>query len=114
MTQLDTARLHLRATHRRVTWVPPELTLTRENGTDLRHTVELGYPSGTLEIVRALEDLGVQVDASRRVASAALKKAGQSRTDGLCRLEVQPGAKDLGGSRFPEPLGNHPLTDLLF
>lgn len=65
----------------RVAWVPERVTLTRhdEEG-DLRHTIALApsVPPGTKEVADALDELGVALGASRRVAGEQLRKAGRS------------------------------------
>lgn len=65
----------------RVAWAPEKVTLTRhdlECG-NLRHTIALAcdVPAGTKALAETLDQLGVPLAASRRVAAKALRDAGK-------------------------------------
>lgn len=81
--------IRLRRTHQRIGWAPEKVTLTRSED-PLRHVlVAGGWPAGTAEVARLLDDLGVGVDASRRAAQAALKAAGESRRNDVVGAAVK-------------------------
>jgi hypothetical protein len=74
--------LKLRATHRRMAWVPEVVNLRRVEN-DLRYeVVRDAYPAGTKDAADALDAAGVPLDASCRAAQAALRDAGQGRSMG--------------------------------
>lgn len=63
----------VRATHRRISWVPESFALRREE-CPLRHMIVRGaYPEGTRTLAARLDAAGVPSDASRRKASLMLK-----------------------------------------
>jgi hypothetical protein len=64
------------ARKRRMGWVPDQVKLLRSDD-PLRYTLTEGnmYPTGTAEMVAALDALGVPVEVSVRAARAALKAA---------------------------------------
>jgi hypothetical protein len=69
----------LRATKRRVRWVPERVALTVVDEPCLHHKpADYAWPAGTLEAAEKLDQVGVPVDASRRAAGAALRAAGFS------------------------------------
>jgi AAA domain len=68
--------VQLRATHRRVNWVPEHLTLRRDLE-PLRHIpVDTAYPTGTRELAARLDELEVPLYASRREAERMVREAG--------------------------------------
>lgn len=75
LTQRDDG-LRLKATHRRLGWVPEFVDLLRlEN--PLRHERALvTWPAGTAEVARLLDQLDVPLDTSRRNATDLLREAG--------------------------------------
>ncbi len=76
LTTKDGAGLTVRATHRRMAWVP-DLVEVERKADPLRHVRVNGtWPAGTAETARALEELGVGVNDSRRSAERALRDAG--------------------------------------
>jgi len=77
----DAHRLTLRATHRRMSWVPETVELERM-ADPLRHRRVLGsWPSGTATLAAILNDLSVPCDAGRPAARQALKDAGQTASN---------------------------------
>lgn len=78
LTARDAEHLDLRATHRRMAWVPELITLHRESD-PLRHCrVADSWPAGTAAVADQLDRLGVPVDVTRRTAGQALRQAGNS------------------------------------
>jgi hypothetical protein len=76
--------LVLRCTHSRVPWVPTETVIKREEEPALRHVLApVAYPAGSAECAELLDKLEVPLDASVRVAKAALKAAGEGRRDAV-------------------------------
>jgi hypothetical protein len=66
----------LRATHRRMSWVPETVTLRRETD-PLRHVVlDGGYPAGTRELADLLDSLRVPLKTTYRDAGEALRAKG--------------------------------------
>lgn len=83
--------LQLRATHRRMAWVPPTVDLQRVEEPELRYQVVSGsWPAGTQDAARALTSAGVPHTASTRNAQSQLREAG-------CRLRRE---KVTAGLRF--------------
>lgn len=84
LTARDRDRLELRATHRRIPWVPELVTLERVEEPHLAHRV-IGdsWPAGTAELADRLDALGVAIDASRRVAGEAVRAAGGSAREAV-------------------------------
>jgi hypothetical protein len=69
----------LKRTHSRIPWVPAEIALARHDN-PLRHElVGALWPEGTAEVARLLDDLKVPLDATVKIAQAALRLAGQGR-----------------------------------
>ncbi len=89
LTVRDAGALTMKATHRRMAWVPEVVELERKSD-PLCHVRILGsWPAGTAEVAKRLEDLGVAVDESRRVASLRLREDGR----GGARNEVVAAAQ---------------------
>lgn len=66
-------RFRLRATHRRMGWVPEHVDLVQQDG-PLRYEIDTDtWPAGTAEAAAALDRLGVALEATRRTAGAALR-----------------------------------------
>jgi hypothetical protein len=73
-------RIVLHREKTRVSYVPAEVTLTRETDPVLRHVLAPAtWPAGTAEVAGLLDDLGVAIDASSTVAATALTKNGTGR-----------------------------------
>lgn len=71
--------VRLKATHRRVAWIPEAIMLRRVSD-PLRHVQAAGsYPEGTFEAARLIEGLGLPLDVPVRTAMAALREAGTGR-----------------------------------
>lgn len=76
----DGDRVLLRATHRRVGWVPDRVRLTKVELPYVHHRLDRdGFIAGTAEVVELLDRLNVPVDASTREAMDALRAAGEGR-----------------------------------
>ncbi len=98
LTTRDANGLTLRATHRRVAWIPEELEVVRKSD-PLRHErTEGSWPAGTTEAAAVLEELGVGADESRRTAAARLRDAGRGM-----RTEVVAAAQRYRRSRSGGP-----------
>lgn len=98
--------LRLKATHRRLGWVPEVVDLTQLDDPlcfDLLSGT--GWPAGTAETAALLDDLGVALDASGNAAQKALKDAGEGRKRTLV-LAAQRWRTDPSRGAF-DP-GNHP------
>jgi hypothetical protein len=68
--------LVLRRTDSRVSWVPEQVTLERNEEPLLRHVVSpYSWPAGTAETAAALTELGIGGDATTEQAITALRKA---------------------------------------
>jgi len=66
--------LRLKATHRRLSWVPDEINLTRTED-PLRHVASgLGYASGTKELAETLDRLNVPITMGRSKVREVLKE----------------------------------------
>lgn len=76
--------LRMKATHRRVSWIPDETVLEMISDGEVQRWVLPGgvtVPSGTSEAMKILEQLGLPVDAGRRTARQALKLGGHRISD---------------------------------
>ena len=74
------ARLRLRATHKRLSWAPDELILTRVLEPRVHHgVVPRKWPAGTAECAALLDRLEVPIDATSRDALSALRTADEGR-----------------------------------
>jgi len=72
LTVADEGAVTLRATHRRLSWVPEVVNLTRTEN-PLRHQpVDQVWPAGTAEAARKLDDAGAPLDISTREARALI------------------------------------------
>lgn len=70
----------LRATKRRMSWVPESVSFTRRESPSVSYDpAPVSYPLGTMEVAEILERLSVPVEASTRGAQQALKESGQGR-----------------------------------
>jgi hypothetical protein len=84
LTEADASHLILTRTRSRVPWVPPEVTLRREEEPWLRHVASLlAVPAGTYEVAGLLDELGVPVDATVRTALTTLRAGGKGRRKAL-------------------------------
>ena len=105
----------LRATKRRMGWVPEVIDLIRDEGPPLRYVMATGtYPSGTADLAATLDRLGVPTDASRRAAEKTLREAGSGARTGLVAAALRwrrDQAITLGttpGTTSSFQPGNHP------
>ena len=76
LTAREGATVRLRATHRRMSWVPEIVDLVRLDGPLRYERVAESWPDGTAELVAQLDLHGVAVDASNREAARVLRDAG--------------------------------------
>lgn len=84
MVPRDRGRFDLRATHRRMGWVPEVVHLDQSADPLAYRVAGDSWPAGTAETAADLDRLGVPVGAGRIVARAALTDAGSTaRTDTL-------------------------------
>lgn len=80
----------LTRTHSRVPWVPSEIALERQVDPVLRHVlVAGGWPTGTSETARLLDELDIPLDATVRTAQQALRRAGKGRRQVLVRAGLR-------------------------
>jgi AAA domain len=65
----------LKATHRRMGWVPEQVMITVDDskGWELTTTNDESYPAGVMELAGTLDSLGVSVDASSTTCNRAIK-----------------------------------------
>lgn len=78
LTPRDRGHFTLKATHRRVNWVPEEVDL-EQHASPLRYTTGLGsWPAGTQAAAATLDRLGIPVDHGRNKVRAALREAGHT------------------------------------
>lgn len=83
LTPRDAGAFDLRATHRRMGWIPEELHLQlQEDPLSYDIVREGGYPSGTAELVAKLDRIGVRDDEGQRWTRQIMRehgiKAGQA------------------------------------
>jgi hypothetical protein len=101
----------------RVSYVPSEVSLTRETEPALRHVLApVAVPAGTAEVIELLDELGIAPDATAAIAMRQLKVAGHGKrkTVVLAALKVRAsrrfpnsGNRSLGedGNQLREPRG---------
>lgn len=73
--------LRLKRAMARVAWIPERVEFRQEDAPLTFTRAEESWPAGTKEAAERLAALGVAVDASTRVARAALKLKGEKMTD---------------------------------
>lgn len=76
MERRDDQRLELRATHKRMGWVPETIHLELREDPTRYEPVHDSWPAGTMECVLRIDELDLPTDMSSRAAQAALKAAG--------------------------------------
>lgn len=80
-------------THSRVPWVPEHLNIAQQQHDDGRITYGLTttrtYPDGTADVAALLDDLGLGVDVSARLAITTLREAGHKARNDRVRAAVQ-------------------------
>jgi hypothetical protein len=80
----------LKATHRRLGWVPDEVHYRRDEDPVLRHVASADmWPAQTSEIAVLLDRHGVPLDASVRSAVTTLRQAGDCRRQDLIRVALK-------------------------
>ena len=80
LTASDESHLVLTRTHTRVPWMPAEVNVVRHEEPRLHHVqVAEGYPGGTAEVAKLLDEVDVPLDATSTMATTALRKAGEGR-----------------------------------
>lgn len=68
----------LRATHRRQSWIPENINLTRVENPFRHEIVEDLYPTGTVQLVRVFEELEIPEDWGAKRIRKLLRDAGRS------------------------------------
>ena len=80
MSRMDDGVFRMKATHRRMSWVPEQVDLQLTEGDDGVERFSLAhghkYAPGTAELAARLEVAGVPVEAGERLARKMLKEAG--------------------------------------
>jgi hypothetical protein len=81
----------LKAKKRRMSWVPEKVELVMREDDVLEFNLLHGdaWPAGTADCAKALDALGVPLDASYRVAAQALKEAGKGRRNDVVRAATK-------------------------
>lgn len=88
LTVRDDDAVRLRATKRRVSWIPEYVDLVRHQG-PLRHERAVGtQPAGTTEAVALLDRLGVPVDHGRPKVREALREHGERLRDAVLSAAI--------------------------
>ena len=76
LTRLDLKTLKLTCTHKRIPWVPGVTTIVQHDEPLLRHVISAdAVPAETHDVVQALDELEVALDATAATAMAALRRA---------------------------------------
>ena len=102
-TRAEAEGVSLRATHRRIGWVPETVNYAAREDPFLRYVPAAGaWPAGTADVAGLLDRLGVPLGASSREAFSALKAAeqGRPRDRRALRVEVAQG-QDRGTGTAP-------------
>lgn len=73
----DHGRFDLKATHRRMGWVPEIVNIAQTSDPLEYRLTDDTWPAGTAEIVAALDRLGLPLDIGRPTAAKALRNAGE-------------------------------------
>jgi hypothetical protein len=92
LTVFDPKSLKLTRTHSRVPWVPIEILVARHEEPILRHVISADLvPAGTHEVIMALDELDVPLDATAATALADLRRAdrGARKTVVLAALKAR-------------------------
>ena len=82
----------LRATHRRMAWVPQEVRVLRREEPLAHLWQDDAWPAGTAEVAADLELLGVPVDATYKVSNATLRmhdETGKGRRKSLVLAAIR-------------------------
>lgn len=92
----------LKATHRRMGWVPDRVDLDIVETPDLTHqlALDLAVPEGTAECVAALDRLGLPDSASRRACAKALREVGGKAGNSVIGHAVKSRRRRLEGVRI--------------
>lgn len=87
----ETGAATLKATHRRLGWVPQVLTLSRVDEPSLMHLIDAGasYLPGTHEAARDLDELGAPLDITVRAALDVLKQAQRGRRNKVVQAALK-------------------------
>lgn len=128
MTATETG-VQLKATKRRVSWVPEVVIVDKVDTDDgliwaIRSGATDAYPAGTAEVARLLDELGVEVGASRRKAQQIIREAGKGakvsvigaalryrRQRPLGAVDNLPQSVDKPVEKVGNHLGNHLVGD---
>lgn len=87
----ETGAATLKATHKRIGWVPDLLSLSRVDEPSLTHLMDVGqgYLPGTHEAARDLDELGAPVDITVRAALDLLKQAQRGRRNKVVQAALK-------------------------
>jgi len=103
---------------RRMGWVPERVAFKMKESPYLHYEKSAGsWPAGTHDVARALDELGVSVDAGMRAAKKALAEAGNGRRGTVVeaaqryRRSVRK-ARELERGNLPEPTRETPPETL--
>lgn len=99
----DRTMITLKATHRRLSWVPEEVTLLRETEPLVHRCSEDTWPAGTADTAAELDRLEVPLDATTNVATTALRAHGHGRRKAIVAAALRfrrstPGGSQLAGT----------------
>lgn len=102
MTKGDAGAFIIKAKKRRMGWVPQEVTVVLHDD-PVRYTLTTGagYPAGTAELARTMDELGITVDATQRAAGAALRDAGKAAKNATLRAAIKYRKEEEMRTRIP-------------
>lgn len=103
----DNSVVTLKATHRRVSWVPEQIVIQRSDDPAISHRLAPGtstVPAGTNDCIADLDALGVPVGATLNQCQKALREAGKGRRRSVIAAAIRARLTGLDDpKRFPEP-----------
>jgi hypothetical protein len=115
MIRQDGDVFELKATKRRMSWVPEKVELHLDDDDDLRYALLSGgisYPAGTADVAHSLDKLGVDPMASGNAAQKALREAGYGarRVLVLAAQKYRKGSGTTPGTTL-EPIDREPPSE---
>lgn len=85
----DNNNLQLKATHKRMSWVPSVVDLRREDN-PLRHVMTSdSWPAGTKALADTLDSLGVPLDWGKTRSRRVLSEAGKATSNGVLSAAIR-------------------------
>jgi hypothetical protein len=104
----DGGTFTLKAKKRRMSWVPEKVELVMREDDVLEFNLLHGdaWPAGTADCAKALDALGVPLDATVRTSMQLLKDAGKGRRQDVVRAAVRYRREQL--MDLAQPVDNHP------